>query len=43
MLRRFPASPGTLGKSKPDVARMFEDVFKEPDWRQIEQRKELGV
>jgi 2-oxoisovalerate dehydrogenase E1 component alpha subunit len=34
---------GTLGKSKPDVARMFEDVFKEPDWRQIEQRKELGV
>jgi 2-oxoisovalerate dehydrogenase E1 component alpha subunit len=34
---------GTLGKSKPDVGRMFEDVFKEPDWRQIEQRKELGV
>jgi 2-oxoisovalerate dehydrogenase E1 component alpha subunit len=34
---------GTLGKSKPDVARMFEDVFKEPDWRQIEQRRELGV
>jgi 2-oxoisovalerate dehydrogenase E1 component alpha subunit len=34
---------GTLGKSKPDVGRMFEDVFKEPDWRQIEQRRELGV
>lgn len=32
---------GTLGKSKPDVAKMFEDVFKEPDWRQIEQRKEV--
>lgn len=34
---------GTLGKSKPDVGRMFEDVFKAPDWRQIEQRRELGV
>lgn len=34
---------GTLGQSKPDVGRMFEDVFKEPDWRQIEQRRELGV
>lgn len=34
---------GTLGESKPDVAKMFEDVFKEPDWRQIEQRRELGV
>jgi 2-oxoisovalerate dehydrogenase E1 component alpha subunit len=34
---------GTLGKSKPSVAEMFEDVFKEPDWRVIEQRRELGV
>ena len=34
---------GTLGKSKPDVGEMFEGVFKEPDWRVIEQRKELGL
>lgn len=34
---------GTLGRSKPDVSEMFEDVFKEPDWRVIEQRRELGV
>lgn len=34
---------GTLGKSKPEVAEMFEGVFKEPDWRVIEQRRELGV
>ncbi len=34
---------GTLGKSKPPVGEMFEDVFKEPDWRVIEQRRELGV
>ncbi|MDB5669623.1 MAG: 3-methyl-2-oxobutanoate dehydrogenase (2-methylpropanoyl-transferring) subunit alpha [Alphaproteobacteria bacterium] len=34
---------GTLGKSKPNVAEMFEGVFKEPDWRVIEQRRELGV
>ena len=34
---------GTLGKSKPPVAEMFEGVFKEPDWRVIEQRKELGI
>jgi len=34
---------GTLGKSKPGVAEMFEGVFKEPDWRLIEQRRELGV
>ena len=34
---------GTLGKSKPDVAEMFEGVFKEPDWRVVEQRRELGV
>ncbi len=34
---------GTLGKSKPSVAEMFEGVFKEPDWRVIEQRREHGV
>jgi len=34
---------GTLGKSKPPVREMFEHVFKEPDWRVIEQRRELGV
>jgi 2-oxoisovalerate dehydrogenase E1 component alpha subunit len=32
---------GTLGKSKPDVSEMFEGTFKEPDWRLIEQRREL--
>jgi len=34
---------GTLGKSKPSIKEMFEGVFKEPDWRLIEQRRELGV
>ncbi|NOW47419.1 2-oxoisovalerate dehydrogenase E1 component alpha subunit [Novosphingobium sp. SG751A] len=34
---------GTLGKSKPELGSMFEDVFKEPDWRVIEQRREMGV
>lgn len=34
---------GALGKSKPSVREMFEDVFKDPDWRLIEQRRELGV
>lgn len=34
---------GTLGKSKPDVSTMFEDVFKQPDWRHIEQRRELAA
>lgn len=34
---------GTLGKSKPSVAEMFEGVFKEPDWRVIEQRREFGI
>lgn len=32
---------GTLGKSKPPLDAMFEDVFKEPDWRVVEQRREL--
>lgn len=34
---------GSLGQSKPPVKEMFEGVFKEPDWRVIEQRRELGV
>jgi 2-oxoisovalerate dehydrogenase E1 component alpha subunit len=34
---------GTLGKSKPPVREMFEHVFKAPDWRLIEQRREMGV
>jgi 2-oxoisovalerate dehydrogenase E1 component alpha subunit len=34
---------GTLGKSKPPIAEMFEGVFAEPDWRLIEQRAEAGV
>jgi 2-oxoisovalerate dehydrogenase E1 component alpha subunit len=34
---------GTLGQSKPSVREMFEGVFKEPDWRLIEQRRALGV
>jgi 2-oxoisovalerate dehydrogenase E1 component alpha subunit len=34
---------GTLGQSKPDTREMFEGVFKEADWRIIEQRRELGI
>ncbi len=34
-------SVGTIGKSKPPVAQMFEGVFKELDWRLIEQRREI--
>jgi len=34
---------GTLGKSKPSVKEMFEGVFEEPDWRILEQRRELGI
>ncbi|MEG3146664.1 thiamine pyrophosphate-dependent enzyme [Sphingomonas sp. RT2P30] len=34
---------GTLGTSKPAVAEMFEGVFKHPDWRVIEQRREMGL
>ena len=34
---------GTLGQSKPSVREMFEGVFKEPDWRLIEQRREVGI
>lgn len=32
---------GTHGRSKPSVTAMFEDVYKDPDWRLIEQRQEL--
>ena len=32
---------GTIGESKPDTSTMFDDVFKEPDWRVMEQRDEL--
>jgi len=34
---------GVLGKSKPSVKEMFEGVFREPDWRVIEQRREVGI
>lgn len=34
-------SVGIIGKSKPPVAQMFEGVFKELDWRLIEQRREI--
>jgi 2-oxoisovalerate dehydrogenase E1 component alpha subunit len=33
---------GSLGKSKPDPATMFEDIFKTPDWRHEEQKREAG-
>jgi 2-oxoisovalerate dehydrogenase E1 component alpha subunit len=34
---------GALGVSKPPVAEMFEGVFKEPDWRLLEQKAEMGL
>lgn len=34
---------GTHGKSKPPVKEMFEGVFKDLDWRVLEQRSELGI
>ncbi|KQX19141.1 MULTISPECIES: thiamine pyrophosphate-dependent enzyme [unclassified Sphingomonas] len=40
---REAESVGTLGKSKPPIAEMFEGVFAEPDWRLIEQRLEAGI
>lgn len=33
---------GTLGTSKPSVKEMFECVYKEPDWRLIRERQEMG-
>ncbi len=41
--QRAADAVGTLGQSKPSVAEMFEGVFKEPDWRVIEQRREMGI
>lgn len=32
---------GTLGKSKPPIEQMFEGVFEEPDWRLVEQLREV--
>ncbi|MCI4644597.1 MAG: 3-methyl-2-oxobutanoate dehydrogenase (2-methylpropanoyl-transferring) subunit alpha [Hyphomonadaceae bacterium] len=40
---KFGEQIGTLGKSKPSVKEMFEGVFEEPDWRIVEQRRELGI
>lgn len=40
---RAAESVGSLGRSKPPVEEMFEGVFKEPDWRLVEQRTELGL
>jgi 2-oxoisovalerate dehydrogenase E1 component alpha subunit len=34
---------GTLGQSRPDTALMFEDVYKEMDWRLVAQKAELGL
>jgi 2-oxoisovalerate dehydrogenase E1 component alpha subunit len=34
---------GTFGVSRPATQTMFDDVYKEPDWRLIEQRRELGI
>ena len=34
---------GTLGQSRPSTKTMFEEVFKEPDWRLRRQRQEVGV
>ena len=36
-------SIGALGVSKPALEEMFEGVFKDPDWRVLEQRRELGL
>ena len=34
---------GTLGQTRPSTKEMFEEVFKEPDWRIRRQRGEVGV
>jgi 2-oxoisovalerate dehydrogenase E1 component alpha subunit len=34
---------GTFGQNPPPKREMFEHVFKEPDWRNLEQRRESGV
>ena len=33
---------GTLGQSRPETATMFEDGYKEMDWRLVRQRAEAG-
>ena len=33
---------GTLGQSRPEAATMFEDVYKEMDWRLLRQKREAG-
>jgi 2-oxoisovalerate dehydrogenase E1 component alpha subunit len=40
---REAESVGTLGKSKPPVGEMFEQVYRAPDWRLLRQREELGA
>ena len=34
---------GTLGQSRPQTATMFEDVYKEMDWRLVRQKSEAGL
>ena len=34
---------GTLGQSRPETATMFEDVYKEMDWRLLRQKAEMGL
>src|SRR5690606_36730724 len=34
---------GTLGQSSPNVKTMFEEVYASQDWRNTEQRQEVGV
>ncbi|WP_174299647.1 thiamine pyrophosphate-dependent enzyme [Caulobacter sp. S45] len=33
---------GTLGQSRPETATMFEDVYKDMDWRLLRQKREAG-
>jgi 2-oxoisovalerate dehydrogenase E1 component alpha subunit len=40
---REAESVGTLGKSKPPVGEMFEQVYKAPDWRLERQRREADA
>ncbi len=36
-------SIGTLGQSRPSAREMFENVYKAPDWRLVQQRQQAGV
>ena len=40
---REAAAIGTLGQSRPETATMFEDVYKEMDWRLVRQKSEAGL